>query len=199
MTEGNTAAPFPRCPWALDLTDKPFAGRKNFKSQWADTPLSNPGGWFWETGFQLDMVNYIERIRDQNFRAMYGAWDALKNMDELYPNHRLAWAAFIAGKRESRRLLGDVILTADDFRTGREFPDGCYPCSWHMTFTRRFLISTNDFQGNEFFSQATTGKDYPTKARTGHPIAHFTAATSPTSSWPDATSASRAKALVRCA
>jgi len=28
---------------------------------------------------------------------MYGAWDTLKNVDKLYPNHRLGWAAFIAG------------------------------------------------------------------------------------------------------
>jgi len=31
-------------------------------------------------------------------------------MDELFPNHRLGWSAFIAGKQESRRLMGDVAL-----------------------------------------------------------------------------------------
>jgi hypothetical protein len=164
VKEGNTAAPFPRCPWAVDLTDKPFPGRKNFKGQWASSPLSNLGGWFWETGFQLDMVNDIERIRDQNFRAMYGAWDTLKNVDHLYPNHRLGWAAFIAGKRESRRLLGDVILTADDFRTGRDFPDGCYPCSWHIDIHTPHPDFDQGHAGNEFISRATTGKDYAYKS-----------------------------------
>jgi hypothetical protein len=160
VSEGNLAAPFPRCPWALDLSDKPFPGRKNFKGQWADAPLSNLGGWFWESGFQLDMVNDIERIRDLNFRAMYGAWDALKNVDHLYPNHRLGWAAFIAGKRESRRLLGDVILTADDLRTGREFPDGCFPCSWHIDIHTANPDFGQGLKGNEFISRATTGASF---------------------------------------
>jgi hypothetical protein len=163
VKEGNLAAPFPRCPWAVDLSDKPFPGRKNFKGQWADLPLSNLGGWFWESGFQRDMVSDIERIRDQNFRAMYGAWDVLKNVDKLYPNHRLGWAAFIAGKRESRRLMGDVILTGEDFRDGREFPDGCFPCSWHIDIHTPHPDFDEGFKGEEFISRATTGAGFAYK------------------------------------
>ena len=125
-------APFPRCPWAVDLTDKPFPGRINKKADKnkAGEPPAGLGGWYWESGFSKDPIADVEWIRDQNFRAMYGAWDALKNVDKLYPNYKLGWAAFIAGKRESRRLLGDVILAADDFRTNRVWPDGVFPCSW---------------------------------------------------------------------
>ena len=163
VQEGKVAAPFPRCPWALDLADKPFPGRKNFKGQWADNPLANLGGWFWETGFQMDMIDDIERIRDQNFRAMYGAWDALKNVDHLFPNHRLAWAAFIAGKRESRRLLGDVVLSADDFRQGREFPDGAFPCSWSIDVHSPHPDYQAGLKGQEFISAATSGAGFSYK------------------------------------
>jgi hypothetical protein len=163
VKEGNVAMPFPRCPWAVDLTDKPFPGRKNFKGQWVAAPLSNLGAWFWEGGFEQDMVTDIERIRDQNFRAMYGAWDALKNVDHLYPNYRLGWAAFIAGKRESRRLLGDVVLTGDDFRREREFPDGCFPCSWHIDIHTPHPGYDRGFKGDEFISQATTGAGFDYK------------------------------------
>lgn len=163
VKEGAVAAPFPRCPWALDLTDKPFPGRKNFKGQWANMPLSNLGGWFWETGYDMDMVHDIERVRDQNFRAMFGAWDALKNVDGQFPNHRLGWAAFIAGKRESRRLLGDVILKGDDFRKGTAFEDGCYPCSWHIDLHVPHPDYSKDLNGHEFISQATTGQGFSYK------------------------------------
>jgi hypothetical protein len=122
--------------------------------------LSNLGGWFWESGFQWDMIHDIERIRDQNLRAMYGAWDALKNVDHLYPNHRLGWAAFIAGKRESRRLLGDVILSADDFRRGREFPDGAFPCSWGIDVHTPHPDYDAGLKGQEFISLATSGAGY---------------------------------------
>ena len=160
VQEGKMAAPFPRCPWAVDLTDKPFPGRRDLKGQWAGAPLSNLGGWFWESGFDMDSINDIERIRDLNFRAMYGAWDALKNVDRLYPNHRLAWAAFIAGKRESRRLLGDVVLTGEDFRLGRAYPDGCFPCSWHIDVHTPDPAFSKGHEGEEFISMASTGKDF---------------------------------------
>ncbi len=160
MQIGQTEQPFPRTPWALDLTDKPFPGRKNWKGQWADTPMSNLGGWFWETGYDLDMIKDIERIRDQNFRAMYGAWDALKNVDGLYPNHRLNWVAFIAGKRESRRLLGDVVLTGNDFRKGTQFDDGCFPCSWHIDLHQPHPEFSQGLAGQEFISKATDSPEF---------------------------------------
>ncbi|HTL74492.1 MAG TPA: FAD-dependent oxidoreductase [bacterium] len=161
MVAHEVEQPFPRCPWALDLTDKPFPGRKNAKGQWGGkNALDNLGGWFWESGFDDDPTTDIERIRDFNFRAMYGAWDALKNVDKLYPNYRLGWAAFIAGKRESRRLLGDVILTADDFRTLRKFPDGAFPCSWHIDLHSPDPRFSKGLEDEAFISRASEGKDY---------------------------------------
>jgi hypothetical protein len=157
---GQVAAPFPRCPWALDLATTAFPGRGALVSQSSPNGLGSLGGWFWESGFYQDQVADIERIRDNNFRAMYGAWDALKNVDKLYPNHRLAWAAFIAGKRESRRLLGDVILTADDFRHGTPFPDACFPCTWPIDVHTPSPQYNQGQSGTEFISVCTGGPDY---------------------------------------
>ena len=163
VREGKTAAPFPRCPWALDLTDKPFPGRKLKKGQWGGNPLSNLGAWFWETGFDMDMIRDIERIRDQNLRAMYGAWDVLKNVDGLYPNHRLGWVAYIAGKRESRRLLGEVVLTGDDFRKSVAYEDGCFPCTWSIDLHAPDPAFSKGLDGHEFISKATEGAAYKYK------------------------------------
>ncbi len=161
LTAHKVEQPFPRCPWALDLTDKPFPGRKNAKGQWGGkSPLENLGGWFWESGYDQDPTTDIERIRDFNLRAMYGAWDALKNVDKLYPNHRLGWAAFIAGKRESRRLLGDIVLTADDFRSQRKFPDGAFPCSWHIDLHSPDPRFSKGLEDEAFIARSSEGKDY---------------------------------------
>lgn len=100
----------------------------------------------------------MEQVRDQNLRAMYGAWDALKNVDGLYPNHRLKWAAYIAGKRESRRLLGDVILTGDDFRHKTAFEDACFPCTWSMDLHLADQRYTSPEDADPFISQARYGK-----------------------------------------
>lgn len=136
-------SPFPRCPWALDLTDKPFP-----------TELKALGHWFWESGFDLDTIHQAEAIRDHNFRAMYGAWDCLKNVKGLYPNHRLQWAAYIAGKRESRRLLGDVILTQEDVVSGRKFPDACFPATWRIDLHYPDPKYAGASPGNEFIAVA---------------------------------------------
>jgi len=142
-------SPFPACPWAYDLSDKKFPEE-----------LERLGKWFWESGFFQDPIVNSEQIRDNNFRAMYGAWDALKNVKKRYPNHRLEWAAYIAGKRESRRLLGDLVLTKRDLVASREYEDGCVPTSWTIDLHLPEQYHRDDFGDNAFLSVADFTK-YP--------------------------------------
>ena len=142
----DTGSPqsFPRCPWALDLAKQPFPGRgagavdaavkrlqsKPENAEKIECDLCDPfplrlGDWTWESGYGHDPFEKSEYIRDWNFRAAYGAVDALKNIDGVMPDHKLNWIAHISGKRESRRLLGDVVLTKADMLEGRKFEDGC--------------------------------------------------------------------------
>ncbi|MCB9918625.1 MAG: FAD-dependent oxidoreductase [Planctomycetes bacterium] len=154
-------AKFPRCPWAVDLRDKPFPGRTQGKTvpEAGMQPISL-GNWYWENGFDRDPIRDMERIRDQNFRAMYGAWDAIKNTEKRYPAHRLGWVAYIAGKRESRRLLGDVILTGEDLRDGRVFEDGCFPCTWGIDTHHPDPKYAKGHDGDEFIADYTHGEGY---------------------------------------
>jgi hypothetical protein len=151
-------APFPRCPWALNLRDKTFPGRPQAKNKEGKVPLSNLGAWYWESGFDRDPITDVEWMRDQNFRAMYGAWDTLKNVDKLYPTYKLNWAAYIAGKRESRRLLGDVVLTVEAFRTNQFFADACFPCTWTIDLHTPDPAFDKGQEGAEFIAKATHGK-----------------------------------------
>lgn len=162
--QGGHEQPFPRCPWALDLSDKPFPGRKRNDAKGTLADLREfANQWYWESGFNRDQVKDIEQIRDHNFRAIYGAWDALKNVDGLYRNVRLGWVAFIAGKRESRRLMGDVVLDAGHFRDGHDWPDKAFPCSWHIDLHFPRKEYQKGFEGNEFISDYTRGGNYQYK------------------------------------
>jgi len=143
VVDTGKPSPFPRCPWAIDLTNKPFPDA-----------LNRLGKWFWEGGFDHNPFEKGEYIRDANFRAMYGAWDCLKNVRKKYPNHKLEWAAYIAGKRESRRLLGDVILTKKDLLAGKEYPDGCVPASWSIDLHLPNKRYEKGFEGDAFISTA---------------------------------------------
>ncbi len=158
---GPVAAPFPRCPWAIDLAGKPFPGHEKTKDGKDKISLDRLGGWYWESGFNQDPIADVEWMRDLNFRAMYGAWDTLKNVDHLYPNMKLGWAAFIAGKRESRRLLGDVVLAADDFRNDRKWTDGAFPCSWSIDLHTPNPTFQKGHEGQEFIARSTvSSKEY---------------------------------------
>ncbi len=147
---------FPRCPWALDLSDKPFPGRARSVGGVAPDGrgIEALGGWYWESGFDHDPIRRGELIRDWNFRAMYGAWDALKNVDGVFPHHELRWAAFISGKRESRRLLGDVVLGKQAVIEGHRHDDGCVPTGWPIDLHLPDPRYEKGFEGDAFIAKA---------------------------------------------
>lgn len=136
---------FPRCEWALDVDGKPFPGVDENRGVYGKKGLLALGSWFWESGFFYDPIEKSEYIRDLNFRAMYGVWDTLKNSQKLYPNHKIAWSAYISGKRESRRLFGDIILTTHDLLNSKKYDDGCFPTSWTIDVHLPMSRYVNDF------------------------------------------------------
>ncbi len=160
VVETGEPVPFPDCPWALDLSDRTFPGRKDHPGVYGRKGLGALGSWFWESGFDHDPIRKGEYIRDWNFRAMYGAWDCLKNTDGLYPGHKLDWAAYISGKRESRRLLGDVILTKEDLIQSRKYEDGCVPATWDIDIHLPHPEYNEGFPGDAYISQ-DYHTDYP--------------------------------------
>ncbi|MDR2705163.1 MAG: FAD-dependent oxidoreductase [Planctomycetaceae bacterium] len=143
----GTESPFPRCSWALDLSDKPFPGRQ-------EKDLLKLGGWYWESGFYRNPIEKAEYIRDWNFRAAYGAWDALKNTDHAFPTSKLNWMAHIAGKRESRRLMGDVILSKEDLINAVQYEDAAVPTGWPIDLHLPEPKYQKGFEGDEFISVA---------------------------------------------
>ncbi len=126
----ENARPFPHCPWAIDLSSVTFPGRKDHVDFYGHSGIKSMGCWFWESGMTEDPIERAEYARDVNFRAMYGAWDTLRNIDGDYQDYELTFAAAIAGKRESRRLLGDIVLTKTDFKY--KFPDACAATTWNF-------------------------------------------------------------------
>ena len=84
-------------------------------------------------GLNDNQITEIEYIRDYALRAVYGNWDYLKNRSpkrEEYANHKLQWVAYIGGKRESRRLLGDVVLREQDIVEARQYDDASFTTTW---------------------------------------------------------------------
>ena len=106
----KTAQPvaFPAVPWALPVAKQNSA---------------TEGEWFWEySANNLNQIDDAEQIRDHLLRAIYGSLANAKK-DPKNANVVLKWVAYVGGKRESRRILGDHIYTMQDMAQRREFPD----------------------------------------------------------------------------
>jgi len=112
--------------------------------------------WNWETGFgNFHTVNQAEEIRDHNFRAIYGNWAYLKTYkQEIFNNQELVYLSNIAGKRESYRLMGDVVLTQQDIETNKEFPDAIITTTWGIDLHYPDTVNSRHFPGQEFIACA---------------------------------------------
>jgi hypothetical protein len=80
----------------------------------------------------------------------------MKNGDgaDKHRNAILSWVAAIGGPRESRRILGDVVLTQDDVVSKKEFPDGCVPSTWSIDLHYPKQEYAKKFPDNPFISVA---------------------------------------------
>ena len=147
--EADAAQAFPAVPWALDLEmdDFPY-------------PRRNHAEWFWESGFNVHPIYGLEETRDWNFRAIFGAFHAMKNKGGKAEHAKAAleWVAYIGGTRESRQLIGDVLLTRDDIADKKEFPDGTVPTTWDIDLHYPKEQYAKKFPENPFISKAVFGK-----------------------------------------
>lgn len=137
------ATPFPECKWAIQFTEE------------SCEKVTRGSNW-WETGFLYNQVNEAEFIRDYLFRAIYGNWAFLKNKSKDkadYANLDLEALFYVAGKRESRRLMGDILLTQQDTEGAYvKYDDAFVTCTYDLD--QHFPTPKNSFffPGEEFIS-----------------------------------------------
>ena len=106
-----------------DIKDYVLVGTK-----WFDEKTQGFDFWWIEYGGMLDTITDNEIIRHELLKITYGVWDFIKNSGKFPAENRiLTWIQSVPGKRESRRFIGDHILTQDDLEHQTNFPDAvCY-------------------------------------------------------------------------
>ncbi|MBQ6473920.1 MAG: FAD-dependent oxidoreductase [Victivallales bacterium] len=89
--------------------------------------------WWMELGGEDDSIRDTEQLRDELLAVAFGVWDHIKNRGSYgADNWELDWVGFLPGKRESRRYLGDHILTQNDVRSEGRFDDMVAYGGWSM-------------------------------------------------------------------
>ncbi|MGQ9662414.1 MAG: FAD-dependent oxidoreductase [Kiritimatiellia bacterium] len=95
----------------------------------------NPNGGYWwiEIGAPFDTLVDNEKIRHELLCHLLGVFDHLKNHGPHgAENIVLDWVGAVPGKRETRRIVGAVMLTENDLRSRRLWPDRIAHGGWFL-------------------------------------------------------------------
>ena len=114
-------------PWAAKLPPGDQFGRKlkGFAS----------GAWWLEHQGEIDDLYDAERARDELIRIALGFWDYVKNSwpeRQQAANYALVYVPHLNAKRETRRLVGDYMMTQQDAQHGVMFPDRISYGGWPL-------------------------------------------------------------------
>ncbi len=116
--ETQRTVPFIPPTWSTPLTAEHFQHRNpNLQSSWENF-------WYLELGGNRDTVKDTEAIAKDLIPLALGTWNHIKNFG-LHGADRweLEFLGFLPGKRESRRMLGEYIITANDILENTKFDD----------------------------------------------------------------------------
>ncbi len=117
--------PFTPPAWARKITREQLRMRR---------PKSWEYGYWWiEWGGMLDTISDDARIRHELLSIVMGVWDYIKNSGDCpeSTNWAMDWVGMIPGKRDSRRVAGDHILTQNDILRG-DIEDAVAIGGWSM-------------------------------------------------------------------
>ena len=140
--EDSVAHPFPDIDWGLKLDEQ-------------SVQVVRRGQWYWEVGMRDDQIVDAERIRDYGMYVAYSNWAYLKNhysKKEDYANSYLGWVSHVAGKRESRRIMGEFVLREQDLKNNVIYPDGSASTSWYIDQHYPDPENSLRFPGQEYLS-----------------------------------------------
>jgi hypothetical protein len=114
--------PFTAPDWAVKHEDPDYFAKQG--RMFYDTEA---GYWWIEIGIPWHTIYDNETIRHELTRHTLGIWDWMKNHDpelkQKTANLALDWIGQVPGKRESRRIMGQYLMTEQDVQNKTVFAD----------------------------------------------------------------------------
>lgn len=139
----NTPCDFPdTLDWGLEL------------DEYTIEPVHR-ANWYWEVGMMDDQVADAEKIRDYGMYVAYSTFSYCKNRyskKEDWTCTHLTWVSHVSGKRESRRIIGDLILSEQDLTRPRPYEDGTCTTTWRIDQHYPQVENSKKYPGAEWLS-----------------------------------------------
>ena len=145
-------ASFPTRPWMLKTINE------------VNCSPHLKGDWWWEAGLGRDQIAEGEYIRDYGLLVAFSNWAFVKNgysKKAEFADKELKWVAYNAGRRESRRLLGDFILDQNHLRNKDFQPDGTCATTWTIDLHLPKTARESKFEGEPYQSNSLNEKIWP--------------------------------------
>lgn len=111
--------------------------------------------WYWEVGMRDDQIADAEKIRDYGMYVAYSTFSYCKNRlakKEDWECTHLTWVSHVSGKRESRRIVGDLILREQDLTRPIPCEDGTCTTTWRIDQHYPMEKNSADYPGEEWMS-----------------------------------------------
>ena len=111
--------------------------------------------WYWEVGMRDDQIADAEKIRDYGMYVAYSTFSYCKNRlakKEDWECTHLTWVSHVSGKRESRRIVGDLILREQDLTRPIPYEDGTCTTTWRIDQHYPMEKNSADYPGEEWLS-----------------------------------------------
>ena len=143
---------FPMRPWML----------KSFNDKNCSPHLK--GDWWWEVGLGRDQIAEAEYIRDYGLLVAFSNWAYVKNFYKKkgrFADKEFKWVAYNAGRRESRRLLGDFILDQNHLQNRDHRADGTCVATWTIDLHLPKSEEQTKFKGEPFQTNSLNEKIWP--------------------------------------
>ena len=125
--ETHQKIPYLPPEWAAKLGDKDFANREPHMYR------DSENFWYLELGGNRDSIGDTEALRDELVSLAAGTWDYVKNSGKFdVENWDLEFLGFLPGKRESRRMCGEYMITQRDISDNTVFDDEIAYGGWPL-------------------------------------------------------------------
>jgi hypothetical protein len=111
--------------------------------------------WYWEVGMNDDQIADAEKIRDYGMYVAYSTFSYCKNRyskKEDWTCTHLVWVSHVSGKRESRRIKGDLVLREQDLTRPIHYEDETCTTTWRIDQHYPLERNAKDYPGAEWLS-----------------------------------------------